>query len=50
MTADEQDRLIAFLRKKQCTPCRNGQLDGTHGGCIEAEDLIEVVAGEPTEG
>jgi hypothetical protein len=27
MNRHEQKRIIEFLRKKQCTPCRNGSLD-----------------------
>jgi hypothetical protein len=43
MTREEQDRLVDFLRRKQCGPCRRGRIDPSHPGCAEAEDLIEIV-------
>ena len=43
MTAAERARLIDFLRRKQCGPCRRGDLDSTHAGCVEAADLIDIV-------
>lgn len=50
MNRNEKHRVIEFMRNKQCTPCRNGSLDPYHGGCVEAEELIEIINGEPTEG
>lgn len=35
--------LIAFLRKKQCEPCRRGDRGPRHPGCEEAERLIGAV-------
>lgn len=43
MTDSERSRLVEFLRRKQCGPCRGGALDASHAGCVEAEDLIEIV-------
>lgn len=43
MTPDERERLISFLRRKQCAPCRAGDVDPSHGGCVEAAELIEIV-------
>jgi len=50
MTRSEQGRILAFLRNKQCTPCRTGNLDPTHRGCIDAEDLIDIISNEVTNG
>lgn len=49
MTRADQERLLDFLRRKQCAPCRRGQLDLSHSGCVEAEELIELVQNEPTK-
>ena len=46
MNRHEQRRIIEFLRHKQCTPCRNGNLDPHHAGCVEAEELIEIIDSE----
>ncbi len=43
MNADERQRLIDFLRKKMCGPCRRGDLNPEHEGCLEASDLIEII-------
>lgn len=48
MTAAEQQRLVEFLERKQCTPCRRGNLDRSHVGCMEAADLIAIVRRERT--
>jgi hypothetical protein len=50
MTRHEQKRLLAFLKTKQCAPCRRGNLDPTRSGCLEAEDLVDVIANEVTNG
>lgn len=50
MTRHEQERVLAFLRIKQCAPCRRGDLDPAHSGCVEAEDLIDIIANEVTHG
>jgi hypothetical protein len=49
MNRHEQQRIIDFLRKKQCTPCRNGSLDHGHSGCVEAEELIDIITSEVPE-
>ncbi len=43
VTDDERDRLIEFVRNKQCGPCRRGDIDRNHAGCVEAGELIEIV-------
>lgn len=43
MTDHERQRLIDFLRKKQCGPCRRGAVDTGHAGCVEAAELIDIV-------
>jgi len=48
MTKGERDRLIEFLERKQCSPCRRGDLDRSHVGCMEAADLIAIVRRERT--
>lgn len=35
--------LIAFLRKKQCGPCRRGDRETLCPGCEEAERLIRAL-------
>jgi len=49
MTPEEKDRLITFFRNKMCTPCRNsdGNPDPGHSGCVEAQELLEIVEREP---
>lgn len=47
MTDDEQQRIIDFLQRKQCGPCRRGSVDRGHVGCAEAQDLIRVIEREP---
>ena len=47
MTDDEQQRIIDFLQRKQCGPCRRGSVDAGHVGCAEAQDLIRVIEREP---
>lgn len=44
MTDAERQRLIEFLRKKMCGPCRRSGADAGHEGCVEAEELIAIVA------
>ena len=43
VTHAERERLVAFLRSKQCGPCRRGDAKREHPGCVEAEELIEIV-------
>lgn len=43
MKAEEQDRLVAFLRSKMCGPCRRDGASADHPGCVEAEQLIAIV-------
>ncbi len=43
MNPDERQRLIDFLRRKMCGPCRRGEVNPEHDGCVEASDLIELV-------
>jgi hypothetical protein len=43
VTDAETERLVAFLRSKQCGPCRRGEATSDHAGCVEAEDLIGIV-------
>jgi hypothetical protein len=44
MTSEEKERLIAFLSKKMCGPCRTNGAEADHEGCVEAEALIEIVS------
>lgn len=44
MTDAEKERLIDFLAKKMCGPCRAKGADGNHEGCVEAEALIAIVS------
>lgn len=46
MTPEQRDRLIAFLQNKMCGPCRRGDVDPAHQGCVEAAELIEIVESE----
>jgi len=46
MTADEQERLLDFLRRKQCGPCRRGTVQPGHVGCAEAEEFVRVIERE----
>ena len=43
MTPDETERLVEFLRRKMCKPCRDGTPNPDHAGCCEAADLVEIV-------
>ena len=49
MTPEEKDRLITFFRNKMCAPCRNsdGNPNPDHSGCVEAQELLEVIQREP---
>lgn len=47
MTAGERQRLITFLENKMCGPCRKYGANPEHEGCVEATELIEIVAREP---
>lgn len=42
-TEQEKERLITFLEKKMCGPCRRDGAVAEHEGCVEAEELIETV-------
>ncbi len=46
MTHEDKQRIVDFLRRKQCGPCRAGHGDSGHVGCAEAEDLIRIVERE----
>lgn len=46
MTPSEQSRLLEFLQRKQCGPCRRDRVDPSHAGCWEAEELIRIVRRE----
>jgi hypothetical protein len=39
MTNGERDRLIEFLQKKMCGPCRRDGPTSDHEGCLEAHEL-----------
>ena len=43
MTEEERARLIEFLGKKLCAPCRRDEATADHPACKEAEELIEIV-------
>jgi ribosomal protein S28E/S33 len=43
---EDKQRLIDFLRRKMCGPCRRGDLDIAHEGCVEAAELIVIVEAE----
>ena len=43
MTPEQKDRLVTFLQKKMCGPCRRDGADADHEGCVEAEALIVIV-------
>ncbi len=47
MTDEEQERLVEFLRRKMCGPCRRGDLNMGHEGCVEATELVAIVEAEP---
>jgi hypothetical protein len=40
---DEEKRLVAFLAKRMCGPCRRDRAVAEHEGCVEAEEFIEIV-------
>lgn len=46
MTPDERNRLISFLQKKMCAPCRQQGANPEHPGCLEAQELLEIVESE----
>ena len=48
MNADQKRRLIDFLSRKMCGPCRRDGAEPAHAACCEAQDLIAVVEAEPT--
>jgi hypothetical protein len=50
MTQKEKDRLLDFLRKKMCGPCRTGAVHPTHPGCAEAATLVSIVSRETPTG
>ena len=43
MTPADRERLVDFLRRKMCKPCRDHGPDPAHAGCCEASDLVEIV-------
>lgn len=43
MREEDRERLVEFLRRKMCGPCRRGELNLAHEGCVEAADLIAIV-------
>lgn len=43
MTEQEKKRVITFLEKKMCGPCRRDGAVVEHEGCVEAQELIEIV-------
>jgi len=43
MSPENRERLTEFLRKKMCGPCRRGELNAEHEGCLEAAELVEIV-------
>ena len=43
VTDAERDRLVTFLRSKQCGSCRRGDATAEHPACVEAEELITIV-------
>jgi hypothetical protein len=43
---EDRERLVEFLRGKMCGPCRRGDLNPAHDGCVEARQLIAIVEAE----
>jgi hypothetical protein len=43
MTPEERERLIEYLQRKMCKPCRESQHSAEHAGCQEALELIAIV-------
>jgi len=43
MTDEERNRLLEFLEKKLCGPCRREGAAVDHPACKEAEDLMTIV-------
>jgi hypothetical protein len=43
MTSEERERLIEYLQRKMCKPCRESEHGGEHAGCQEALELIAIV-------
>lgn len=43
LTRGEKERLISFLERKMCGPCRRDGAASNHPGCVEAEELIDIV-------
>jgi hypothetical protein len=46
MTPENTRRLIEFLRRKMCKPCRDSGANPEHPACCEAADLIDIVEQE----
>lgn len=46
MKSSDRDPLIDFLHRKMCRPCRDGDLNPGHVGCVEAAELITIVESE----
>lgn len=46
MNNAQRERLVEFLMKKMCGPCRRDAAIDDHEGCKEAEELIAIVKAE----
>jgi hypothetical protein len=45
LTSQDRERLVDFLLKTICAPCRRDGAAPDHPGCIEAEALVELLGG-----
>jgi hypothetical protein len=39
----DRQRIIEFMERKMCGPCRRADLNPSHDGCVEAATLIEIL-------
>lgn len=49
MKSKDKERIVSFLNKKMCGPCRRDGANPDHPACVEAAELIEIIDAEPSE-